>query len=256
MNDVHISSGAYALNALDEQERAVCEAHLTQCAECRAEVASFVNTATQLASTTEITPPPELRSRVLSGISQVRPLPPLDAGKHRAAEVEAEVEVEAEPSPANVVPIRRQRWVPRLVAAAAVVVALGGGAAVWHPWDNASNQQALSPVDQVLRAPDAVKQTKHLAIGGEATVVRSVSQRRAVMTVSDLPVAPSGKTYELWLQTPTGTMVPAGIMHGTSMVLAGDATKAVGAGITIEPAAGSSSPTTPPVALFVFGPAR
>jgi anti-sigma factor RsiW len=252
MNDVHISSGAYALNALDDQERAVCEAHLAQCAECRAEVAGFIDTATQLASTTEITPPPELRSRVLSEISQVRPLPPPDAGKHRADEVESVTD----PTPDNVVPIRRARWVPRLVAAAAVVIALGGGAAVWHPWHNTGTQQALSPVEQVLRAPDAVSATKHLAIGGEATVVRSVSQRRAVMTVSDLPVPPSGKTYELWLQTPAGTMVPAGIMKGTSMVLDGDAAKAVGAGITIEPAAGSTSPTTPPVALFVFGPAR
>ena len=250
MNDVHISSGAYALNALDDQERAVCEAHLAQCAECRAEVAGFIDTATRLASTTEIAPPPELRSRVLSDISQVRPLPPLDAGKHRADEVTVEA------TPDNVVPMRRQRWVPRLVAAAAVVIALGGGAAVWHPWHDTSTQQALSPVDQVLRAPDAVKQTKHLAIGGEATVVRSVSQRRAVMTVSDLPVPPTGKAYELWLQTPKGTMVPAGIMKGTSMVLSGDAAKAVGAGITIEPAAGSTSPTTPPVALFAFGPAQ
>jgi anti-sigma factor RsiW len=249
MNDVHISSGAYALNALDDQERAVCEAHLAQCAECRAEVASFIETATQLAATSEITPPPDLRSRVLSDISQVRPLPPIDAGKHRADEVEDEA------TPDNIVPIHRQRWVPRLVAAAAVVIALGGGAAVWHPWHHTSTQQA-SPVDQVLHAPDAVKQTKHLAIGGEATVVRSVSQHRAVMTVSDVPAPPSGKTYELWLQRANGTMVPAGIMKGTSMVLTGDATKAVGAGITIEPAAGSTSPTLPPVALFVFGPAQ
>ena len=252
MNDVHISSGAYALNALDDQERAACETHLAQCAECRAEVASFIDTATRLASTSEVAPPPELRSRILSGISQVRPLPPPDAGKHRGDETEAVAETTTD----NVVPIRRQRWVPRLVAAAAVVIALGGGAAVWHPWDGPGTQQALSPVDQVLQAPDAVSATKHLAIGGEATVVRSVSQRRAVMTVSDMPVPPTGKAYELWLQTPKGTMVPAGIMKGTSMVLSGDAAKAVGAGITIEPAAGSTSPTTPPVALFVFGPAQ
>jgi anti-sigma factor RsiW len=250
MNDTHISSGAYALDALDDRERAACEAHLAECAECRAEVAGFVDTATRLASTTEITPPSELRSRVLSGISQVRPLPPLDAGRHRADEVIRDE------TPDNIVPIRRPHWIPRLVAAAAVVIGLGGGAAVWHPWNDTGTQQALSPVDQVLRAPDAVKQTKHLAIGGEATVVRSVSQRRAVMSVSDLPAPPAGKTYELWLQRANGTMVPAGIMKGTSMVLTGDATKAVGAGITIEPAAGSTSPTLPPVALFVFGPAQ
>lgn len=253
MNDVHIASGAYALDALDDQERAFCEAHLAECAECRAEVASFLDTAAHLASTTELSPPPELRSRVLSGISQVRPLPP-EGSKHRADATDSD-----EPVPDNVVPIRRERWVPRLVAAAAVIVALVGGGLVWHPWtDNTGTSQQASPIDRVLNAPDAVKSpVKHLAIGGQATVVRSVSERRAVMIVSDLPKPPSGKGYELWLQKPKGAMVRAGMISGTRpTLLTGDAAKAVGAAISIEPATGSTSPTTPPVALFEFGPSQ
>lgn len=257
MNDLHVSSGAYALNALDDLERARCDAHLAECPECRTEVASFLDTAARLASTTEQAPPAELRARILSEISQVRPLPPLDAGKHRGVPEMTSVAVAPATSgiPDNVVPIGRRQWLPRLVAAAAVVLALGAGAVVWHPWQNATSELAGSPITQVLNAKDRTKDVKHLAIGGEATIFRSASVGRAVMSVRDLPTPPAGKAYELWYQRPSGNMVPAGmIANNEQTLLDGDATTAVGAGITLEPAAGSKTPTLPPVALFVFGP--
>ena len=40
MSEIHALSGAYAVNALDDIERAQFERHLAECAECRAEVAS------------------------------------------------------------------------------------------------------------------------------------------------------------------------------------------------------------------------
>jgi anti-sigma-K factor RskA len=51
--------------------------------------------------------------------------------------------------------------------------------------------------------------------------------------------------------------VSAGVMpHGAAdtvtVLLSGDAATATGAGITMEPAGGSTSPTTAPVALFSF----
>ena len=45
MTDVHALSGAYAVDALDDIERAAFERHLAACAECRAEVASLRETA-------------------------------------------------------------------------------------------------------------------------------------------------------------------------------------------------------------------
>ena len=74
--DLHHLSGAYAVDALDEAERASFEQHLAVCADCRAEVAELTATAHALGSLTEATPPPSLRSSVLSGIARVRPLPP------------------------------------------------------------------------------------------------------------------------------------------------------------------------------------
>ena len=80
--DLHHLSGAYAVDALDDAERASFEQHLADCADCRAEVAELSATAHSLGALTEATPPASLRDSVLSGIARVRPLPPLheDAG--------------------------------------------------------------------------------------------------------------------------------------------------------------------------------
>ena len=48
-NDIHALSGAYAVDALDDIERAGFERHLAECADCRAEVASLRETAALLA---------------------------------------------------------------------------------------------------------------------------------------------------------------------------------------------------------------
>ena len=76
--DLHHLSGAYAVDALDDAERASFEQHLAVCADCRAEVAELSATAHSLGALTEATPPASLRDSVLSGIARVRPLPPLD----------------------------------------------------------------------------------------------------------------------------------------------------------------------------------
>ena len=76
MTEIHALSGAYAVDALDDIERAQFERHLAECAECRAEVASLRSTAALLAETTATAPPEGLRDRVLADIATVRPLPP------------------------------------------------------------------------------------------------------------------------------------------------------------------------------------
>ena len=92
--------------------------------------------------------------------------------------------------------------------------------------------------------------------GAEATIVRSVSLRAAVIVTTDMPAAPDGKVYELWLQRPEGNMVRAGLMPAgpdNKVLLEGDAADAIGAGITVEDAPdGSNVPTTTPIATFDF----
>ena len=248
---VHALSGAYVVDALDDAERAAFEEHLPGCLDCQAEVASLREAATLMADDSATTPPPSLRASVLSGISTVRPLPP---EKPTAAEVKETASV--------VVPMRRSRRfrIASLAAAAAVLAIIGVGA-VFQPWQDRNNEPpsaTLSPADKVLAADDA----KHVSItftdGSKATVVRSLSQGKAVLVTSDMAAPPSGKTFELWLQDETGHMAPAGLMSrpgDNKVLLKGDATDAKGVGITVEPAGGSDQPTGAPIALFDLGKA-
>lgn len=181
-----------------------------------------------LAETSAAPPPPSLRDSVLSGISQVRPLPPVIEQRSQG-----------------------RRWFPLLVAAALVVVA-GIGAAVWQPWST-TEAPRLTAAERVLQAPDAEEVAVDLGEAGRARVVRSVSEDRAVIVTDDMVPAPEGKVYELWLQSPQGQMVPAGLMPDAAdqtVVLEGSAAEATAVGITVEPAGGSEAPTTDPIALF------
>ncbi len=77
--DIHALSGAYALDALPDDERSAFEAHLAQCEPCRTEVRELQETATRLAEGTELAPPPHLRERVMTAVARTRQDSPLDA---------------------------------------------------------------------------------------------------------------------------------------------------------------------------------
>ena len=233
MTEIHALSGAYAVDALDDIERAQFERHLAECAECRAEVESLRSTAALLAETTATAPPEGLRERVLADIATVRPLPPA-VGTGAA-------------------PRRRFRLAP-LAAAAALIAAVGTGVIVTQPWADDASQTQVSAVDRVLQAEDAERYTQSID-GSEATLVRSPSLNKAVLVTRDMAPPPDGKVYELWLDHEGVGMVPAGLMAqgGEQMILLeGDPATAIGAGITVEPAGGSEEPTLPPVTLFEF----
>ena len=76
MTDVHALSGAYAVDALDDLERARFERHLSECQDCEDEVATLREASSLLADTVAVAPPGALRDRVLAGITTVRPDPP------------------------------------------------------------------------------------------------------------------------------------------------------------------------------------
>ena len=238
--DIHALSGAYAVDALDDIERAQFERHLAVCGDCQAEVASLREAGGLLAETTSTPPPASLRDRVLADIETVRPLPPLAPTP----------DVEETPARAR----HGRRRLLGLVAAAAVIAALGAGGVVWHPWTDGSSQGPnLTAEDRVRNAADAVTVTRKVD-GGEATIIASKSLNQFVVTTKDLPPLPRGKIYEMWLEDADNGMVPAGLMTAAdaTVVLKGDVSNAKGAGITVEPAGGSTVPTSDPVALFSF----
>jgi len=256
--DLHHLSGAYAVDALDDAERAAFESHLLGCADCRAEVAELTAAGHSLAALTQATPPPSLRASVLSGISQVRPLPPLPedaaAPVPDAVTYVASGPVAAEASDAVVVPLRRRSRASTWLAGAAAAAVIAVGGLVWSPWSDDSG--TLSPVDQVVAAADAVRVSSSK---GElnAEVAYSRQLGRAAITVAGLPPAPEGKTYQLWFVGSDGVARSAGLLtpdadRRGSMVLEGDPSAAAAVGMTVEPAGGSTAPTTDPLVVLAL----
>lgn len=241
MSDIHALVGAYAVDAVDDIERAAFERHLAGCPVCQQEVEGLRETSGLLGSTEPVAAPDRMREGVLSGIQTIRPLPPLTTTLQREGGR------------------RSRRFRPAtLVAAAAAVIALGAGATVWQQVSDDDTSQAptvteATEVDRVLAAPDAEEYTRQVN-GAEITVVRSPTLNQAVLMAEDMPAAPDGKIYELWLDHGEG-FVPAGLMTGQEeqVLFEGDPGTAVGAGITIEPAPdGSKAPTSPAVTSFTF----
>ena len=226
MSDIHALSGAYAVDALDDIERAQFERHLAECPACTAEVRSLRETAALLAETTATAPSKELRARILADITTVRPLPPVVP------------EGTQTPAPATVTalePRRRRRVVSFLAAAAAaVVIGTGGVVVVQQMGDDKQESQYA----QVMAAGDAQSFTVNLDGGASATVVRSKEMDKAVIKTHAMPDAPAGMSYALWLQH-DDVMVPAGMMPkgpDNEVVLSGDAATASAAAISVEPA--------------------
>lgn len=261
--DTHALAGAYAVNAVTDDERRSFETHLEQCADCRAEVAELRAAAATLASDVELAPPPALRASILSAVSQTRQLSPLETPISTSTPAETTADVVAVPAgatagattaPGDELAARRDRrglrpWLAAAVAAAVITI----GSLVWQPWDDSPAQ--LTATEQVLRADDA--QRLELPMGAsEVTLVRSRAVGRAVFLADDMPAPPSGKAYQLWFDMPGRGMVSAGLIpttgHAVTVPLLGDARTATGAGITLEPESGSEHPTSDPVALFSF----
>jgi anti-sigma factor RsiW len=238
MSDIHALSGAYAVDALDDIERAQFERHLADCATCTSEVASLREASALLAETTTTTPSAGLRDRVLADIANVRPLPPPGGMAQDTGTVTA-------------LAPRRRRRVVTFLAAAAAAVAIGTGGIV----SQLNDEPPPSATERVIRADDAERFTQTFPGGATATVVRSKSLNEAVLITQDMPSAPSGHDYALWLQH-DDVMVPAGVMPDqpdNEVLLSGDAATANGAGITVETAGEEHpAPSGDVVALFAF----
>lgn len=272
--DLHSLCGAYAVDALDEDERPQFEDHLAHCPHCSEELTGLLQAATAISAVGQLAPPPELRANVLAQIRLVRPLPPLvqqpprDGGNVRTPVPEPARAPGPLPSAGDGQPgddlsharsdrlekaraARRTttRWLA--LAAAAVVILVAGGVA-WHPWTYSTGQTTpQSAVQQVLGAKDAT--TYHTKIGSaDAVVVRSASLHKAVVRTTDLRSAPSGHVYALWYFDAKGQPVKAGKLPNntsgtTTTMLTGNAANAKGVGITIEKASGWTKPTTRPI---------
>jgi anti-sigma-K factor RskA len=227
--DVHDLTAAYALDALDGDERDGYEAHLAQCERCRGELATLGEATTALALAVPApAPPARLRSRILDAAAAER---------------------------ANVVPLPMRRvWLTRPTAAAASVAACAAiGLGVWGATlsHDLADQKALNAqterATQILLDPTSQKTNLR---GGRGMVAVDATGR-GVLIVDRLPAAPSGKTYEAWVIPPGGEPKRAGLFKGggtmTMVPLDGNVPPGAVVAATVERSGGASRPTTTPI---------
>ena len=233
MNDVHALSGAYAVDAVDDIERAQFERHLAGCGECRAEVSSLQETTALLAAATPYTPSAEMRERLLAEVATIRPLPPLVA-------------------PTASAPAARRRF-PALVAAAAVVLAFGVGVTVVQPWNDDRAEQTISATQRVFSASDAESFTKIDKNGVSVEVARSAALNTAAIRTSGMPELSADEVYQLWYQK-GAKLVSAGLMDqgNGEYILEGDPANASQVLISQEAAGGEVQPKGSVVARIEF----
>src|SRR3954468_20321007 len=230
--ELHTLTGAYALDAVSDVERARFERHLAECAACRQEVAELRATGTWLGVAETVGPPPELKALGLARPPRPRQLPP-------------RVTVPRKPGRTKAFGLR----VALFGAAAAAVVAVGVGVVTTSappaPGDSVLSAPGAppAPADSVLSAPDAP--AIQSAGEGSATLVVSRSRNQAVLLASGLPALDAGHVYQVWMIR-AGEALSAGLLQ--PRMLMSDLPPGIDRiGITVEPAGGSAGPTTPAV---------
>jgi anti-sigma-K factor RskA len=241
-HDLHLLTGAYALDALTGDELDQFEKHLQRCASCTEEVRGLSETAARLGMTTAIEPPPWMRRQVLAAASHTRQLPP-SGGRLLSRD-----------KPRRTARLRRSlpRTAAMLVMAAAIVVLTILQVNTRNQLQQ--TQQGSREVAAVLAAPDARIEASPTSVGGSATAVISPRDREAVVTTTDMPTPADAKVYQLWVINGSGArsvgLLPSSSTGVTSPVLAADVQPGDRLGITVEPAGGTAQPTTTPIVLL------
>jgi len=237
----------YALGTLEGEERLGLEKHLAECPACRRELEALRGDMSLMAlSAGGPRPPARSRQRLMEAVAQ-------------------------EPRQA-VAPARRRWWIllPSLTAAALAVVA------VFFWQENSTLQQRIADLQKesseqraelerareivaTLTTTDAMRVTLVAAKTPpqpQGKVMYVKDRASLIFIASNMPAVPPQKAYELWLIPVQGTPVPAGTFkpdaHGSATVIHPPLPNNVEAkafAITVEPEAGSATPTMPIVML-------
>lgn len=235
--------GLYALGTLEPQERTALERHLQECAGCRRELETLRGDMALLAlSAAGPKPPGRARQRLLDALGR---------------------------EPRRVGIGRQRPWwalVPAFVAAAMAAMA------VFFWMQSAKLQRDLASLERrsaqqraelqqareivaTLTATDAMTVTLVAAKTPpqpQGKVMYVKDRASLIFLASNLPMPPAQKAYELWLIPMKGAPMPAGMFkpdaHGSAMVINPPLPPGMEAktfAITIEPEAGSPTPTMP-----------
>ncbi len=246
--------GAYALDAVDDDELTELEEHLVSCPRCRAELDGLREAAGALGNSVE--PPPEgLWQRIEARLGdsgeegEPPPMPELTVG------TPPERSPFRAPSPGRTRRTRSNRLLlgSVAVAASAVAIVLGIGLVrsqhdVTNLRQSVAHERAVArstPAEIALRTPGH----RMVTLVDSAHVERArfvvVPGGRGYLVSSSLPVLQSGQTYQLWGivgTTPISLGLLGGSPHGSTFTIAG-VPSTTELALTAEPSGGTVAPT-------------
>lgn len=265
----HISQddlALYAMQALSSEESAAVRRHVSECVECREQLAQITGELALVAMGVEQEALPEgARERFVERISAST------AGGLS----------QRQPARTPVVPISRERkpslsttWIPWAAVAAMLIICAGMGILIYFQsqqleatfaaYERQNKQIAKQNADvlrarellELLNAPTAQRVTLTTGKTPQAPSARAVymaSRGALMLQASNMQPLPPNKAYELWVIPEKGAPIPAGLFRPDAsgsgsvvmppMIPPGTAAKAFA--ITIENAAGSATPTMP-----------
>jgi anti-sigma-K factor RskA len=229
---------AYVLGALPEEERLEFEQYLAAHPELQAEMEELSTVAGLLAfSVREQEPSPDLRRRIMDTVEA-------EAVQPRTSQ--------------------RRSWLARLweavgprdlALAAAAVLAIGLFS--WSMLLQGEVRDLQGRVQSLQSQPqDRSQGPQMIALGGAGAEqgVRAelvtLEGDRAVLVAENMPPAPEGKTYQIWVikgdtPKPSGLFEPKG--DSIAVVVENPVEGADAVAVTVEPEGGSKKPTTDPM---------
>jgi anti-sigma-K factor RskA len=224
---------AYVLGALPEEERRELEEYLARHPERQAEVDELGAFAGLLALTPqEHEPPPALRRSIMSV-------------------VESEARSSSARSEPRFAGLREVFSLQNLGLAAAAVLVIGLFS--WNMLLQGEVQDLQGRVANLQESPQsrmvALEGTGDAPQQGHAEVM-ILDDDRAVLMAEDMPRAPEGRTYQIWV-IEGNVPEPGGLFEPRGESVAAVVEKPLDEGdviaVTIEPAGGSQQPTTDPL---------
>lgn len=232
---------AYALEALDDEERRAVERHLADCANCRARLAEYRAVGEALLRAPDpVTPPPRVRAGLIARLAEEGREPTRPA---RLAWLRA---------------LSPWAWLGSLGLAlllALNVALLAETRALRQEQARLAEQVQVGQTALALAAyPESrtvVFQENHT--GG--VLLYHPERPVAVLYAWGVDPPPPGQAYQAWLIRPDGSRVSAGLFRasakseGVWILLGAPAPlqEFVGFGVTVEPETGSPGPTGPRV---------
>ncbi len=250
----------YVLGGLTAGERTAFEAHVATCQECAALVASYSPVAHALAyAAPQHEPPASLRARVLRSVTGAAPaVPRLDA---RATSVLPWLAAAASLVLAATLGVYAAGLRARIVALELRLQEAAERAAAGERQLADLRRAAVDAGSQlaVLAAPDL----QRIDLAGKGPAPQASARafwsrsRGLVFTASNLPSAPAGKTYQVWVLTKQPAPISAGLFKPDRQGRAAavfdtpvDLPQPTGMAVTIEPEGGVPAPTG---AMYLVG---